>query len=116
VIRAVIAAAFLLALTACGTGNGSSLNPPTGPKSSSLLITWDSDGNPLVPTCGADLTNCKASYTVLDQTTGVATILPISSRAYSAQNPADTYAVCVNGYDWQGLAISSSYETVPVAK
>jgi Gpi18-like mannosyltransferase len=55
------------------------------------------------------------SYTVLDQTTGVTMILPISSSAYSAQNLADTYAVRVNGYDWQGLAISSAYENVPVA-
>jgi hypothetical protein len=114
VIRAVLAAALLLSLAACGTGNGSSLNPPTAPKGNSLLITWSSDGNPLVPICDADLANCKASITVLDQTTGVATNVPIGSNAYYAPNSTDTYQVRVNGYDWKGLAISSAYETVTV--
>lgn len=113
-IRAVLAAALLLSLVACGTGNGNSLNPPTAPKGSALLITWGGDGNPLVLVCGAVLANCKASITVLNQTTGLETIVPIGSNAYSAPSSADTYQVRVNGYDWQGLAISSAYETVPV--
>ena len=117
-IRAVLATLILLGTAACGTNNGSSLKPPTAPSSADLEITWTGDGNPLVPICGADLVNCKSSLTVHDDklNTDAVLPLPVISNAYSAPNPADTYEVRVNGYNGQGLPISSPYEAVPVAK
>jgi hypothetical protein len=79
-----------------------------------LLISWSSDGNPLVPVCGAATQNCKLNFTVLDETTGATVNLPITATSYMAPNSTDIYEVRVNGFDGQGNGISSQYEQVSI--
>jgi len=113
-------AALVFAALAGGAGCGS--NPAakssslteSGPKTTSLLISWSSDGNPLVPVCNGATQNCKNDITVLDKTTGAEVTLPITASSYTATAPNDTYAVRVNGFDGLGNSIASEYEVVPV--
>jgi hypothetical protein len=84
------------------------------PKPTSLLISWSSDGNHLVPVCNGATQNCKKDFTVLNKTTGEEVTLPITALSYTASNPSDTYSVKVNGFDGQGNSISSSYAVVEV--
>jgi hypothetical protein len=112
-------AAFLFAALMGGAGCGVSVSKSMSsnmglPKSSTLAISWSTDGNPLVPVCGTATQNCKSNITVLDETTGVAVSLPITATSYTASNPNDTYDVRVNGFDGEGNSISSQYEQVPI--
>jgi hypothetical protein len=113
---AALAIAALMSGAGCGTSAPkatSETSKPTLP-TSSLLISWTSDGNPLVPVCGTTMQNCKLNITVLDKTTGTTVSLPITATSYSAPNSNDTYEVRVYGFDGQGNSISSTFEQVPV--
>lgn len=102
----------LVLLIGCGSSS-KGFSAPTA-KQHKLLITWQSDGNPLVPVCPATSpANCKSSITIRDVTQNTEAVLPITAQKYTAHSATDTYEVCVNGYDWQGLPISSPWEVVP---
>jgi len=58
---------------------------------------------------GGGTANCKSSITVHDITLNTDTLLPVNYTSYPVPNPSDSYEVRVNGYDWQGLPISSPY-------
>ena len=103
-MKKLLALTILIGCAGCGFS--------TSPSKRSLLIAWTGDGNPLVAVCGNARQSCKKDITVLDETTGVAETIPIAALSYEALNPNDTYAVRVNGFDWQGKSISSEYEVV----
>jgi hypothetical protein len=114
-VLAALAFAALMSGAGCGISAPkatSETSKPTLP--TSLLISWSTDGNPLVPVCGTATQNCKLNITVLDETTGATVNLPITATSYTASNPNDTYQVRVNGFDGLGNSISSTYEQVPV--
>ena len=100
-----LAVVILLLVAGCGT--------PTGSSSVPFLISWQSDGNPIVPVCGISLMNCKISITILDKTTGATTTVPVTTYSVTVPNAADTYEARTDGYDYTGTAISSPYLTVP---
>jgi hypothetical protein len=119
-MKRLVMAALVFAALAGGAGCGSSpaskpssLSESGGSNPTSLLITWSSDGNPLVPVCNGATQNCKSDITVLDKTTGAEVTIPITSSSYTAPNSNDSYAVRVNGFDGQGNSIASEYEVVP---
>jgi hypothetical protein len=106
--RRVLATALLIGLAGCGGGSmGSGITP-----AATKPFKWD-DGNPMVPVCGATLANCKQGYTVRDLTTGAVVTLPVTATSYTPPSASDTYEIQANGYDWQGLPISSVYESAP---
>jgi hypothetical protein len=116
-----LTAALLLSVPLISVGCGISVPKTTaaqesgqGSNPTSLLITWSTDGNPLVPVCNGATQNCKKDITVIDQTSGATVTVPITAVSYTAPNPNDTYAVRVNGFDGQGNSISSAYEVVPI--
>jgi hypothetical protein len=118
-MKKLVFAAFVFAALVAGTGCGVSAPKATSESSkptlpTSLLISWSTDGNPLVPVCGTATQNCKVNITVLDVTSGATVSLPITATSYMAPNPNDTYQVRVNGFDGQGNSISSQYEQVPI--
>ena len=79
-----------------------------------LLITWKTNGNPLVSACTHPLKNCISGITVLDRNTEQAIQLRPTAVSYMAPNANHTYEIRVNGYDLKGHTISSKYEVVPV--
>lgn len=119
-MKSLVIAALMFAALAGGAGCGT--KPASKPSSltesgsnpTSLLISWSSDGNPLVPVCNGATQNCKNDITVLDKTTGAEVTVPITASSYTAPNANDSYAVRVNGFDGQGNSIASEYEVVPV--
>jgi len=111
---AVLMVVALVGGAGCGSSPASKSTSLSESEPTSLLITWSSDGNPLVPVCNGATLNCKKDITVLDQSTGAAVTVPITSSSYTAPNPSDSYAVRINGFDGQGNSISSQYETVPI--
>ena len=114
-VLAALAVAALMSGAGCGISAPkatSEISKPALPMS--LLISWTSDGNPLVPVCGTETLNCKLNITVLDKTTGATVSLPINATSYTAPNPNDSYEVRVNGFDGLGNSISSTYEQVPI--
>jgi hypothetical protein len=69
-MKRLVLAALVLAASMGGVGCGvsvskttSEISKPTSP-TTPLLISWSSDGNPLVPVCGAATQNCKLNFTV----------------------------------------------------
>jgi hypothetical protein len=117
-MKGVVLAALLCAALGVGVGCGSnSASKSTSleeSKPTPLLISWSSDGNPLVPVCNGATQNCKKDITVLDKTTGVEVTVPITASSYTAPNANDSYSVRVNGFDGQGNSIASEYEVVPI--
>jgi len=97
----------------CGSASTAAVSPQEL-KPTSMVISWSSDGNPLVPVCNGRKLNCKKDLTVLDRTTGQEITVPIIASSYTISNPNDSYAVRVNGYNGRGVSISSEYEVVQV--
>jgi len=106
--------AIFVLCTGCGSSRTSTPSSSEQPQPTSLLITWSSDGNPLVPVCNGATQNCKKDLTVLDKTNGAEVTVAITASNYTAPNAGDTYAVRVNGFDGEGNSISSEYEPVTV--
>jgi len=75
---------------------------------SAARLTWRSDGNPRVPACAAELVNCKQGYELLDQTSQVSTVLPLSASSF-AGTAGHSYGLRVFGYDGGGVKIYSAY-------
>jgi hypothetical protein len=98
----------------CGISTTKTISSSQMSKPTSLVISWSSDGNPLVPVCNGATQNCKKDITILDKTTGTEVTVAITAMNYIASNPNDSYVVRVNGFDGQGNSISSAYEAVPV--
>ena len=95
--------ADIILFSSCGT-----------PKDSgSIVVSWQSDGNPTVPVCGTVLVDCKSSITVLDVTSGTSSTVSVEETSVTMSNANDTYEARTNGYNDSGKVISSPYETVP---
>jgi hypothetical protein len=108
--RAVLATALLLGLAGCGGGGSMAGVSPSA--AAPKPFVWN-DGNPSVPVCGLTLTNCKRGYTVRDLITGAVVTLPTTATSYTPLSASDTFEIRADGYDWQGLPISSAYEPAP---
>jgi hypothetical protein len=108
-VFAILAGCMLFIDSALVTASTSQASKPT-----SMIISWSSDGNPLVPLCNGRKVNCKNDITVLDKTTGQEVAVPITTLSYTISNPSDSYAVRVNGFNGRGARISSEYQMVPV--
>ena len=108
--------------TGCGTTSSSpssgSSSPPGFTGASGLMLTWASDGNPLVPFCPAASapTNCVSSYTIHDKTTGDIVTVAITSASYGPVDPTNSYEMRVNGLDGNGRPISSPYVAFPASQ
>jgi hypothetical protein len=109
-----------IALGLGGTGCGTTSNSPsssssstgfTGASGGSPMLTWTSDGNPLVPLCPvtSTTTNCVSSYTIHDKTTGGMVTVKITYTSYGPVDPTHSYEIRVNGFDGNGTPISSPY-------
>lgn len=96
----------LAALFAAGCGGGFK---------STATISWQSNGNPGVPVCGAELQNCVAAVEVRDEETGaIAAASPAGSGSVTMPGSA-AFAWETAGFDGAGRAISSGWQPVPAA-
>lgn len=98
--------AIAIVMLLAGCGGKMSLPSP-------FLISWQSDGNPTVPVCGSVLTDCKKSITILDETTGSTTVVPVTIYSVTMPDATHTYEARTDGYNDNGVAISSPYLPVP---
>lgn len=81
-----------------------------------LVITWTSNGNPGVPVCGVQQSNCVTAIQIEDLSTGVLVNVPATAVSYTAPSTTDKYRVRVTGFDGSGRAIYSVYAPVPKGK
>jgi hypothetical protein len=98
--------------TRCGTISRSASSPGfTGASGFSPMLTWASDGNPLVPFCTATAapTHCVSSYRAI-------VTVAITSTSYGPVDPNNSYEIRVNGFDGKGKPISSPYAAFPASQ
>jgi hypothetical protein len=101
----------MLALAGCGGGAKSFAPPAVETVKMGQTVVWI-DGDPRVPFCNGGMKNCQDHYTIHDKTTGAVSTLPITKTLFTPPT-TDLYEIRAEGYDNDGLPISSAFQTIP---
>jgi hypothetical protein len=112
-MKTILSLAFAALLVGCGHSPVTP-TPPAPP-----VLTWTSNGNPNVSACSATVqTNCLASYTLTDTTTGQVFTVAINVLTYMPTGTitigSHTYNLIVNGIDNTGNTLQSKPATTTV--
>jgi hypothetical protein len=93
----------LLLLVGCG--GTVTTNPPKP-----ITLKWHDDGNPTVPVCQTQFTNCKYTIDIIDDNTEFITTIPVTQTSFVAGDSSHKYSIRTSGFDKDGYSIHSAYE------